>query len=128
MNQKPMALIGAAVGGLALAMFASGASAACSETAHGEQTSRDPREIEWMLKGKEAVKARLKDGPAARFKSVYFCKGRQEVPVTCGSVNGKNSFGGYGGFQRFISAGRPDLTYLETEVKGFGAQWASFCR
>lgn len=81
-----------------------------------------------MHEGEAAVREKLKDGPAAKFKNVYFCRGSKGVPMSCGYVNGKNSFGAYGGFQRFISAGKPELTYLETEVSDFSGVWRMFCR
>lgn len=85
------------------------------------------REILWLKKGKEAVKTRLKDPRSAEFKDVFFFKGKEGVPVACGQVNAKNSLGGYTGFKHFVSAGSPDLTYLENEVTDFAAVWKKFC-
>ncbi len=91
------------------------------------ETTGDAKKIAWMDRGMEAVKLKLKDPKSADFRRVYFNRGRDNIPITCGQVNAKNSFGGYIGFQRFISAGRPDLTFLESEVSGFDEAWARFC-
>jgi hypothetical protein len=50
-------------------------------------------------------------------------------PVVCGEVNSKNGFGGYGGYQHFISAGTDALTYLQesAELENFGELWAKLC-
>ena len=87
----------------------------------------DGKKIAWMNRGKEAVKAKLKDPSSAQFRSVYFHRGADGIPVTCGEVNSKNSFGGYGGFQRFVTAGKPELTFLEEQVADFGNAWNQFC-
>lgn len=65
--------------------------------------------LEWAAK--EAVKSRLKDSESAKF-GVVAVHGN----VVCGTVNAKNSFGGYGGYHQFISNGLPSATFLETDV------------
>jgi hypothetical protein len=91
------------------------------------ETTGDAKKIAWMDRGMEAVKLKLKDPKSADFRSVYFNRGGDNIPMTCGQVNARNSFGGYMGFQRFISAGTPDLTFLESEVSDFDQAWARFC-
>jgi hypothetical protein len=88
----------------------------------------DGKKLGWMEKGMEAVKSKLKDPKSAQFRNVYFHRGADGIPMTCGEVNSKNSFGGYGGFQKFTSAGRSDLTFLEEEVSDFDTVWNRLCR
>ena len=88
----------------------------------------DAKKIAWMNKGKEAVKIKLKDPGSAQFRNIYFHRGADDIPVTCGEVNSKNSFGGYGGYQKFISTGRADMTFLEEEVSDFSNLWNDLCR
>lgn len=88
----------------------------------------DPREIAWMEKGKEAVRSKLKDPHSAQFKNVYFHRGAKGIPVSCGEVNSKNGFGGYSGFQKFISAGNTELTFIQSEVTDFSTSWKQFCK
>lgn len=90
--------------------------------------TRDVKKIAWMDKGKAMVKVKLKDPGSAQFRSVYFNRGAQNIPVTCGQVNSKNSLGAYGGFQRFVSGGRSDLTFLEEQVSDFDTAWNSLCQ
>ncbi|MBV5329429.1 MAG: hypothetical protein JZU65_17695 [Chlorobium sp.] len=88
----------------------------------------DGKKIGWMQKGMEATKAKLKDPSSAKFRGVYFHQGADGIPMTCGEVNSKNSFGGYGGFHRFFSAGKSDLTFLEEQVADFSTVWNQFCQ
>ena len=81
----------------------------------------------WMETGKDAVREKLKDGGSAKFKDVFFHSGKDGVPMTCGKVNSKNSFGAYGGFQAFVSAGSPELTFLQEEVADFENVWKRLC-
>ncbi len=88
----------------------------------------DSKKIAWMDKGMDAVKSKLKDGDSAKFRNVYFIRGTKGIPVSCGEVNSKNSFGAYSGFQRFVSGGDVRLTFLEEEVSDdFGNAWKTLC-
>lgn len=86
------------------------------------------QEIAWIGKGQDAVKAKLKDPSSAQFRELYVNRGQGMPPMTCGEVNSKNSFGGFSGYQRFVSAGTAELTFLESEVSDFGSVWAQLCR
>ena len=87
------------------------------------------RRATWSARGQEAVKTKLKDPGSAQFRAVYFNRGKDGLPVTCGEVNSKNSFGGYSGHQKFISAGKPELTYLEEQMVAgeFAKVWNTLC-
>ena len=102
------------------ATIASGTSAAA------EQANK---EFAWMERGKVSVREKLKDPDSAKFQNLYFHKGKDNIPMTCGEVNSKNSFGGYGGFQKFISAGSPELTFLSEQMDAneFANVWNKFC-
>lgn len=93
-----------------------------------EAKEQESKERTWMLKGQEAVKTQLKDPRSAQFQGVYFNRGADNIPMTCGEVNSKNSFGAYGGFQRFISAGKPELTFLQENIDEFPELWRRFCQ
>jgi len=86
------------------------------------------QEVAWVEKGKEAVRAKMKDPESTQFQNVFFHRGIDSMPMTCGEVNGGNSFGGDSGFQRFISGGNPLLTYLEGEDPDFSAVWEKMCQ
>lgn len=80
----------------------------------------------WVAKAKAAIKDRLKDPHSAEFRSLRVST-KGGVPVVCGEVSSKNSFGGRSGFQRIVSAARPDLTFLEEEVGDMDSVWRMFC-
>lgn len=87
------------------------------------------RQATWIARGQEAVKAKLKDPGSAEFRDVYFNRGKDGLPVTCGEVNSKNSFGGFSGHQKFVSAGKTELTYLEEQMAAgeFAKVWSTLC-
>jgi hypothetical protein len=80
----------------------------------------------WIAKAKDAIKDRLKDPHSAEFRRLVVSR-TGGVPVVCGEVSSKNSFGGRNGFQRVVSAARPDLTFLEEDVGDMDSVWRSFC-
>lgn len=90
--------------------------------------SLDVQKIGWMQRGMGAVRAKLKDGHSAKFRDVFFVRGADGIPLTCGEVNSKNSLGAFGGFQRFVSGGDANLTFLEEEVSDFINVWDRFCK
>lgn len=85
------------------------------------------KRYEWIERGKSAARERMKDPDSVKFRNVYFNEGREGVPVACGEINAKNGFGAMAGYQRFISAGRQDLTFIESDVKDFQVAWRRFC-
>ncbi|CAG4924593.1 zinc-ribbon domain-containing protein [Paraburkholderia saeva] len=103
------------------------ATARQTATPTSSEDDDETKQMVWMERVKDAVKARLKDPDSAMFKNVFFSRGKDNIPMTCGQVNSKNSFGGFVGFQRFISGGSSDLTFLETEVSDFHKSWQRFC-
>lgn len=80
----------------------------------------------WIVKAKDAIKGRLKDPRSAEFRRLVVSRAGG-VPMVCGEVSSKNSFGGRNGFQRVVSAARPDLTFLEEEVEDMDSVWRKFC-
>jgi hypothetical protein len=89
----------------------------------------DGQKFAWIEKGREAIAQRLKDPDSAKFRGVYFMKRGEYPPLVCGEVNSKNSLGGYAGFQRFITATTPDLTFIESDMKkaDFLTVWNKLC-
>lgn len=80
--------------------------------------------------GKDMVASHLKDPKSAVFRDVYFIErskvGNSHQGDLCGSVNARNSFGGYAGESRFVASfeytddGRFSLNalLLERELAG----------
>lgn len=99
-------------------------------SARAAELTEQQKQAEWIHLGKQLVAAKLKDPDSAEFRGVYFHRGSKGVPVTCGEVNSRNGFGGYTGYQRFISAGEPNLTFVEEQFASgdFGEVWRMFCK
>ena len=87
----------------------------------------DSKKMVWMLEGKDSIKKRLKDPKSAQFRDLYFSD--KMAPVTCGEVNAKNSLGGYTGYERFVTANSPELTFLESDMDRaeFNKVWKEMC-
>ena len=79
-------------------------------------------ETETIIKAERAVRSRMKDPTSAVFKDVRYGKSDATGAVAYGYVNSKNSFGGFQGFQRFISNGT--TTLLEEENNRLRQAWA----
>jgi hypothetical protein len=85
----------------------------------------------WVAKGQEAVLAKLRDPSSASFRNTFFHLARLKgtpVPMSCGEVNSKNGFGGYTGYERYVSAGDANLTLLEEQVADFEIAWKKLCQ
>jgi hypothetical protein len=63
-----------------------------------EPPSGDAPDEPEIARAKKIVADRMKDPPSAMFKDVVYVKEKQAV---CGSVNAKNSYGGYAGYGSF---------------------------
>jgi hypothetical protein len=63
----------------------------------------------------ELVKQNLKDPDSAKFRNekVYRSNG---LIYVCGELNSNNSFGGYGGFERFLSDGDSEADTVEDDA------------
>ncbi|WP_343729187.1 hypothetical protein [Duganella sp.] len=95
---------------------------ACGKTA--EQKQREEAAALTTL-GEKYVREKVLEPTQAQFRNQFIGKGG----APCGEVNAKDAFGGYIGFQRYISVAR-DLTVLAQDVPPaeFEAQWRQLCR
>lgn len=77
----------------------------------------------YILLHQNKIKARMNDPESAQFRNVYV----SSLSLVCGEVNAKNGFGGYTGFQRFISGG--ELQFVETDMAAgeMDKSWPQFC-
>lgn len=93
----------------------------------GESATQKEARINANLKiaGEKYVKLKLKDPESAQFQNQFIGIGGGP----CGEVNSKNSFGGYTGFKRYISAGEA-LTVTESDMapEEFNISWRQFCK
>lgn len=77
-------------------------------------------------KAKDAVAEKLRDPSSAKFRNV---KGgeRRGLYSVCGEVNGKNAYGAYSGYERFITNNEGSAVYLESQWPTFGVMWITDC-
>jgi predicted nucleic acid-binding Zn ribbon protein len=71
---------------------------------------------------KELIRMNSKDADSLKLKNEFTAK----PGMYCGEVNGKNSFGAYSGFRRFIAQGTT-LLIDETGTDTFNQAWQKFC-
>ncbi|WKD29560.1 hypothetical protein NDQ72_06345 [Halomonas sp. KG2] len=84
-----------------------------------------------IKKAKADVSNELRDPSSAEFRNINEIKKTSvlelEVVTVCGEVNGKNAYGGYVGFQRFVSQPKSDRVYLENSWNTFDSLWSRHC-
>ncbi|MGD0076580.1 MAG: hypothetical protein ABSD31_19955 [Candidatus Binataceae bacterium] len=89
-----------------------------------------------IFMAKEAITKMMRDPDSAVFGDVFFVNDRKSatgyyVPVVCGTVNGKNGFGGMTGQKRFVAL-MSDIAsgvWMEgtTPQNVFAPEWNRFC-
>ena len=74
------------------------------------------------------VKANLKDPGSASFGDIARRQAAGEKDLACGTVNSKNSFGGYVGVKRFIYTHESSSVTFDDGSPDFSTAWQSLCR
>ncbi len=74
------------------------------------------------LVGEQFVSPHLKDPSSARYRNITY-RTRNGLPVLCGEVNARNSFGGYTGFEFFIAIGN----VVQIGGRDMHGLWNEFC-
>ncbi|WP_410480685.1 hypothetical protein ACJ70E_15830 [Pseudomonas plecoglossicida] len=97
--------------------------AACGQSdAKKAESAAAMAEIRNQRVAREFVSGVLKDPGSAEFRNQR---------GLCGEVNSKNSFGGYGGFKRFIAASK-EMVVFENDGRmnpgDFEKAWSMHCR
>lgn len=76
-----------------------------------------------------AMEDALKDADSAKFKDIQYKAGETPGAWTmCGSVNAKNAYGGYAGFERFAGFVAKDgkkVTYIVLRVGGVSDEYCA---
>lgn len=84
-----------------------------------------------IKKAKETVASQLRDPESAQFRNIIKTEKTSllefGIVTVCGEVNGKNAFGGYVGFQRFVSQPKSDRVYMENSWNTFDSLWSRHC-
>ncbi len=103
-----------------------GAPPAAPTAERSPEGNRTVAEIAYIELNEGRIRQRLKDPETARFRNVrvYY----SAAPVVCGEVNARNSFGGAGGYQRFISGGTIQILGEELAPGEMAKTWDRLCR
>lgn len=93
-----------------------------------EHSSSNPasNDYNYISIHQERIKSKLKDPSSAQFNGVFISRAIG-APIVCGQVNAKNGFGGYTGFQRFISGGTIQVIETEMAVGEMDKTWSQVC-
>jgi hypothetical protein len=75
-----------------------------------------------------AVRASLKDPSSADFGLTKRYSVAEGKNVACGTVNAKNSFGGYAGAKRFVYTHESASLVFDDGSPDFSGLWTSLCR
>lgn len=90
------------------------------------EPSQAAKEASYIALNQDRIKGRLKDPASAEFRN-SFVSNAIGAPVVCGEVNAKNSFGGYTGFQRFVSGGSIQVVETDMAAGEMDKTWAQVC-
>lgn len=88
--------------------------------------SKELRDSSYIVRQQDSIRSILKDPDSADFKN-SFVSHQKGVPVVCGFVNAKNGFGGYGGFERFISGGSIHVIESQMAEGEMDEAWIRVC-
>lgn len=102
----------------ALAFFLTG----CGDSGPSDSTLDSRARVQ----AQNSVKSLLRDGDSAEFRNLRVMKSESGGRYVCGEVNSRNAFGGYAGYQQFVSVGQ--MTFLQEQVSDFSEVWQEFCR
>lgn len=80
---------------------------------------------EYQVQARQALDARLKDPASAKYASVFGYEQASGAYIFCGTVNAKNSYGGYSGTEHFVAG--PGMAALASDGKEFSGIWREMC-
>lgn len=100
----------------------------CAEESPEKKAAKEKATAEssYKYQGKQRVLAMMKDPGSVKFGRVYV-KTKGAHKTVCGTLNAKNSFGGYTGHKRFLSSVRRNMTLTEGSIKEFDLSWRRYC-
>ncbi len=84
------------------------------------------KDATYIVHHQDLIKGTLKDPDSAEFKNSFVSR-LIGAPVVCGYVNAKNAFGGYTGFERFISGGSIQVVESQMAAGEMNKTWRTVC-
>lgn len=81
----------------------------------------------WISKSKESVKAKLGNVRKEEFRNIFVYRNKAGNRFTYGEVRIRTPRKVPSRYQRFISAARSEVTFLEGRVRDFKSGWHTYC-
>lgn len=100
---------------------------AANEARTGTANRGGPSDALVMAGAMTAIKNLAVDPGSVQFQHVGVHRQPSGTKAVCGEFNAKNRAGGFNGFERFISAGTAERTWIERDVADFQSVWSSLC-
>lgn len=122
-NDRTANLVGIFVGAAVLGAFALGIWFVFLRDTAPSDSSLDSRA---RVQAQNSVKSLLRDSDSAEFRNLQVLHSKSGGRYVCGEVNSRNAFGGYVGYQQFVSVGQ--MTFLQEQASDFSEVWKEFCR
>lgn len=115
-------LVATALGGCGSPNEATDSAATDAVQSESGGETDETKAIEVAAAAKLNLKSKVKDGDSIRYQNLFVSNSGGNLWALCGSVNSKNSFGGYTGFKPFVAFADPDApTVIRGESTGLGA-------
>lgn len=105
------------------------AAAGDAAVASAEKLDDPTQQALWIARTEIAVRDKMRDPGAVRFRNNQFVIFQNQTPMVCGEINATNGFGGRTGFQRFIASGETFGPVLEQQMSQgeFARTWNQIC-
>ena len=83
-------------------------------------------DVDSIVRARRVLRSASKDADSLQFRGEFNSSYGSGGDIVCGEVNGKNGFGGYAGFKRFIVNGQSSMIDGQEEAL-FESAWVKFC-
>jgi len=93
---------------------------------HVTTISLREKENDYIDRANSSLTKNFKDPESARFRNVFLSQ--IDVPVVCGEVNGKNSYGAYTGYKKYYATDTENFSGLDDNSSEFLFIWNNYCQ
>lgn len=93
---------------------------------HVTTTSLRGKENDYIDRANSFLTKNFKDPESARFRNVFVSQ--IDVPIVCGEVNGKNSYGAYTGYKKYYATDTENFAGLDDNSSEFFFIWNNYCQ
>ena len=86
---------------------------------------REPK-ADYISRANAVLVQNFKDPESVKFRNISLSL--TDVPIVCGEVNGKNSYGGYTGFKKYYTTDTKDFSGVDDGSGKFSIIWDRYCQ